>query len=176
MRHQLEPWTDPGTPQPHNAHNPTTTKPTARNALSTTWRGSYAGVCAVMKVTAHMVALQERMAGPRYDCYGPWPVCPADIVRVFDELPTASHAHESPCLSWLSYASHASQPERSIRYSIQTTGYSVPGLYVCLYAACLVELLSQWQCREFSLHTISGGSGTQREARARGARTVRVSR
>ena len=54
-----------------------------RNALSTTWRGSYSGICAVMKLTAHMVALQERMAGPRYDCYGPWAMCPADIVAQF---------------------------------------------------------------------------------------------
>ena len=30
-----------------------------------------------------MVALQERMAGPRYDCYGPWAMCPADIVAQF---------------------------------------------------------------------------------------------
>ena len=54
-----------------------------RNALSTTWRGSYSGICAVMKLTAHMVALQERMAGPRYDCYGPWPMCPAEIVQQY---------------------------------------------------------------------------------------------
>ena len=54
-----------------------------RNALSTTWRGGYSGICAVMKLTAHMVALQERMAGPRYDCYGPWAMCPADIVAQF---------------------------------------------------------------------------------------------
>lgn len=54
-----------------------------RKALSTTWRGSYSGICAVMRLTAHMVALQERMAGPRYDCYGPWAMCPADIVAQF---------------------------------------------------------------------------------------------
>jgi hypothetical protein len=54
-----------------------------RRALCTSWRGSYSGICAVMKVTAHMVALQERMAGPRYDCYGPWPMCPAEIVSQF---------------------------------------------------------------------------------------------
>ena len=36
-----------------------------RRTLSTKWAGSYAGICAIMKVTAHMVALQERMLGPR---------------------------------------------------------------------------------------------------------------
>ena len=30
---------------------------------------------------ADMVALQERMLGPWYDCFGPWPVCPDSIVR-----------------------------------------------------------------------------------------------
>ena len=54
-----------------------------RRTLSTKWAGSYAGICALMKVTAHMVALQERMLGPRYDCYGPWPMCPANIVAQY---------------------------------------------------------------------------------------------
>ena len=30
-----------------------------------------------------MVALQERMLGPRYDSFGPWPMCPADIVAQY---------------------------------------------------------------------------------------------
>ena len=54
-----------------------------RRTLSTKWAGSYAGICANMKVTAHMVALQERMLGPRYDSFGPWPMCPADIVAQY---------------------------------------------------------------------------------------------
>ena len=44
-----------------------------RAALNTRWRGSYAGVCSVMHIAAHMTSLQERMHGPRYDVYGPWP-------------------------------------------------------------------------------------------------------
>lgn len=51
-----------------------------RKTLCTKWTGSYASICAIMKVTAHLVGLQERMLGPRYDCYGPWPMCPADIM------------------------------------------------------------------------------------------------
>ena len=51
-----------------------------RKTLCTKWAGSYASICAIMKVTAHLVGLQERMLGPRYDCYGPWPMCPADVM------------------------------------------------------------------------------------------------
>ena len=40
--------------------------------INTRWRGSYSLLAAVTKVAAHMVGLQERMKGPRYDCYGPW--------------------------------------------------------------------------------------------------------
>jgi hypothetical protein len=29
----------------------------------------------------HMVTLEKRMLGPRYDCFGHWPVCPNSIVR-----------------------------------------------------------------------------------------------
>ena len=56
-----------------------------RRTLSTKWAapGSYASICAIMKVTAHMEALQKRMLGPRYDCYGPWSMCPADIVAQY---------------------------------------------------------------------------------------------
>jgi hypothetical protein len=44
-----------------------------RDALHTTWRGSYALLSAVTRLTVHMSTLQERMKGPRYDVYGPWP-------------------------------------------------------------------------------------------------------
>lgn len=54
-----------------------------RAALSTKWRGSFGGLAAVLRIVMHMVSLQERMAGPRYDVYGPWPVCPAHIVRQY---------------------------------------------------------------------------------------------
>ena len=52
-----------------------------RKALCTKWRGSFLGLAAVLRIVVHMVALQERMLGPRYDCFGPWPVCPDAIVR-----------------------------------------------------------------------------------------------
>ena len=51
-----------------------------RDTLSTTWRGSFSLLdvllAAIMKLSAHMVGLQERMRGPRYDCFGPWPMYP----------------------------------------------------------------------------------------------------
>ena len=55
-----------------------------RKALDTKWRGSFVGLAAILRIVVHMVALQERMRGPRYDCYGPWPVCPDHIVRQYD--------------------------------------------------------------------------------------------
>ena len=54
-----------------------------RKALSTTWRGSFSLLAAVMKISAHMVGLQERMKGPRYDVFGPWPVCPPHIAAQY---------------------------------------------------------------------------------------------
>ena len=54
-----------------------------RMALCTTWRGSITLLAAVMKIAAHMVGLQERMKGPRYDVFGPWPVCPPHIAAQF---------------------------------------------------------------------------------------------
>ena len=54
-----------------------------RMALCTTWRGSFTLLAAVMKIAAHMVGLQERMKGPRYDVLGPWPVCPPHIAAQF---------------------------------------------------------------------------------------------
>ena len=54
-----------------------------RKALSTTWRGSFSLLAAVMKISAHMVGLQERMKSPRYDVFGPWPVCPPHIAAQY---------------------------------------------------------------------------------------------
>ena len=54
-----------------------------RSALEDGWRGDYMGLAAVIRVISHMVALEQRMAGPRYDCYGPFPVCPDEIVERF---------------------------------------------------------------------------------------------
>lgn len=53
---------------------------TGRQSLDTKWRGSFIGLAAILKIVVHMVALQERMKGPKYDCFGPWPVCPDSIV------------------------------------------------------------------------------------------------
>ena len=55
----------------------------SRNALNTKWRGSFSLLAAILKICAHMVALQERMKGPRYDVFGPWPVCPDHIVDAY---------------------------------------------------------------------------------------------
>ena len=52
-----------------------------RAALDTRWRGSYDGLCAVLRLVVHLCALEERMIGPRYDVFGPWPVCPDHIVQ-----------------------------------------------------------------------------------------------
>ena len=54
-----------------------------RAALTTRWRGSFALLSAVVRINAHMTGLQERMKGPRYDCYGPWPIVSDDIFSRF---------------------------------------------------------------------------------------------
>jgi hypothetical protein len=54
-----------------------------RAALDTRWRGSYAGLCAIVRLLIHMTALEQRMLGPRYDVFGPWPVCPDQIVAQY---------------------------------------------------------------------------------------------
>ena len=51
-------------------HEPVPWQP--RKTLSTKWRGPYSLIAAIMKISAHMVGLQERMRGPRYDVFGPW--------------------------------------------------------------------------------------------------------
>ena len=55
----------------------------SRSALSSTWRNSFSLLAAVMKLSAHMVGLIERMRGPRYDCFGPWPMCPTSVADMF---------------------------------------------------------------------------------------------
>jgi hypothetical protein len=47
-----------------------------KEALCGRWRGSYSLICAIAKLTVHMTTLQERMKGPKYDVYGPWPHFP----------------------------------------------------------------------------------------------------
>ena len=54
-----------------------------RNALCTKWRGSIALLAAILKIAVHMVGLQERTKGPRYDVFGPWPVCPPHIAAMY---------------------------------------------------------------------------------------------
>ena len=51
--------------------------------MHTTWRGSFTLLAAVMKIAAYMVGLQERMKGPMYDVFGPWPVCRRTSRRSF---------------------------------------------------------------------------------------------
>ena len=48
----------------------------ANAALNTRWRGSFALLAAIARLSMHMTGLQERMRGPRYPCYGPWPMHP----------------------------------------------------------------------------------------------------
>ena len=50
-----------------------------RHAFDTRWRGSVGSLAAAFRLVSHIVTLQDAMDGPRYDCYGPWPVCPDDI-------------------------------------------------------------------------------------------------
>ena len=40
-------------------------------------------LAAIMKIVAHMVGLQERMRGPKYDVFGPWPVAPPNILAAY---------------------------------------------------------------------------------------------
>jgi hypothetical protein len=47
------------------------------------WRGSFSLLAAIMKLSAHMCGLIERMRGPQYDCFGPWPMCPASVANMF---------------------------------------------------------------------------------------------
>ena len=47
-----------------------------REALSGKWRASFLFMSAVNRLAVHMTALEERMKGPHYDVYGPWPVGP----------------------------------------------------------------------------------------------------
>ena len=46
-----------------------------RATMNTRWSGSFSLLAAICKIAAHMVGLEERMKGPRYDVYGPWPMC-----------------------------------------------------------------------------------------------------
>ena len=54
-----------------------------RAALCTKWRGSISLLAAILKIAVHMVGLEERMKGPRYDVFGPWPVCPPHIAAMY---------------------------------------------------------------------------------------------
>ena len=51
-----------------------------RQALCTRWRGSFALLAAILKIAVHMVGLQERMKGPRYDVLARGP-CVRRILR-----------------------------------------------------------------------------------------------
>lgn len=47
---------------------------------SSKFRGDFDLLAAITKIAVHMVGLQERMKGPRYDVFGPWPVCPDTVL------------------------------------------------------------------------------------------------
>ena len=55
----------------------------SRAALNSKWPGDFPTLAAIMKISAHMVGLQERMKGPRYDVFGPWPVAPDNVVAAY---------------------------------------------------------------------------------------------
>jgi hypothetical protein len=55
---------------------------TPRKTLSTRWRGSLSLLAAVLHISMHMVALEERMRGPRFDHFGPWPAAPRQVVEL----------------------------------------------------------------------------------------------
>ena len=55
-----------------------------RAALDTRWRGSYAGLCAVLRLVVHLchsVRWRDACWARDTDIFGPWPVCPDSIVR-----------------------------------------------------------------------------------------------
>ena len=55
----------------------------ARLRMAELLQNSYSLLAAVMKLSAHMCGLVERMRGPRFDCFGPWPMCPASVADMF---------------------------------------------------------------------------------------------
>ena len=54
-----------------------------KNVFAKRWMGSFSLFSALTRLAAHMTGLQERMKGPRYDVYGPWPVCSDAMFRAF---------------------------------------------------------------------------------------------
>ena len=50
------------------------------------WRGCFSQLSALARIAAHMTGLQERMKGPRYDVYGPWPVVDDYTFRTFPKV------------------------------------------------------------------------------------------
>merc|ERR1711924_505235 len=56
----------------------------SRDTLNGKWRSSYSLLKATAKISFNMMALTERMRGPRYKCYGPWPVCPHEIAELYE--------------------------------------------------------------------------------------------
>ena len=54
-----------------------------KKALTERWSGSFSLLSAITRIAAHMTGLQERMMGPRYDVYGPWPVCSEQMFRQY---------------------------------------------------------------------------------------------
>ena len=55
-----------------------------KKALTERWLALFlCMLSAITRIAAHMTGLQERMMGPRYDVYGPWPVCSEQMFRQY---------------------------------------------------------------------------------------------
>ena len=55
----------------------------SRRALNTRWHGSFSLLAAVMKITAHMVGLQERMKASAVRCVWPVASVPPHIAALY---------------------------------------------------------------------------------------------
>ena len=57
-----------------------------KKVFSERFRGSFSLLSALTRLAAHMTGLQERMKGPRYDVYGPWPVVDDRTFHAFPKM------------------------------------------------------------------------------------------
>lgn len=66
---------------------------TPRKALNSRWRNDLPLLAAVVKISMHMMTLEERMRGPRFDHYGPWMAAPESILQQWE--PSLSAAKQT---------------------------------------------------------------------------------
>jgi hypothetical protein len=125
-----------------------------RMALCTKWRGSFSLLAAIMKIAVHMVGLEERMKGPRYDVFGPWPACLCRTswhsflklhslnlgarARAGVIIFTPSSARCDTRLQALDGPSHATEPTRvrCVRHDTARPRDSWPVSPLCVSVAC----------------------------------------